>query len=75
MVSNSMWPMTTMLDNVTLETDCILLNIDAVPTCYLIFGEMTTYLKIWLICTAGLIIQLYQVVVIKGENPKRSMTD
>ena len=24
MVSNSMWPMTTMLDKVTLETDCIL---------------------------------------------------
>lgn len=57
MVSNSMWPMTTMLDKVTLETDCILLNIGLSSYMLCDFCEMTTYLKIiWLICTAGLII-------------------
>ena len=57
MVSNSMWPMTTRLDKVTLETDCILLNIGLSSYMLCDFCEMKNYLKIFcLICTAGLII-------------------
>lgn len=56
-VNNSMWQMATMLNNVILGTDYILLSTGL--TSYLLcdFCDMTTSLKqLWLVYTAGLIV-------------------